>query len=165
MNGVLTVMVREAKKFTTNLLIAQIALSIICIPLSIIHSFSFAFIRLDPKSGGTEKGMTVPPQVYHKNHELQAMCMPKGILGKNIGRKHFYNRLQRICNHMLLVMRVFVGLCGLTNSILIDECRILKKSIDFFGKESYNTNGLLLRKNRRNKYKEGYYGYFGCPYG
>lgn len=65
MNGVLTVIVREAKKLTTNLLIVQIALSIMCIPLSIIHSFSFAFIRLDPKSGGTEKGMTVPKQVYH----------------------------------------------------------------------------------------------------
>ena len=63
MNGVLTVIVREAKKLTTNLLIAQIALSIICIPLSIIHSFSFVFIRLDPKSGGTEKGMTVPQQL------------------------------------------------------------------------------------------------------
>ena len=63
MNGVLTVMVREAKKLTTNLLIAQIALSIICIPLSIIHSFSFAFILVDPKSGGTEKGMTVPQQL------------------------------------------------------------------------------------------------------
>lgn len=80
MNGVLTVMVREAKKLTTNLLIAQIALSIICIPLSIIHSFSFAFILLDPKSGETEKGMTVPPQVYHKNNELQAICMSKDIL-------------------------------------------------------------------------------------
>lgn len=65
MNGVLTVMVREAKKLTTSLLNVQIALSIICIPLSIIHSFSFVFIRLDPKSGGTEKGMTVPNQVYH----------------------------------------------------------------------------------------------------
>lgn len=158
-------MVREAKKLTTNRLIAQIALSIICIPLSIIHSFSFAFIRLDPKSGGTEKGMTVPPQVYHKNHELQAMCIPKGILGKNIGRKYFYNSIQRICNLMLFGMPVFVGLCGLMSSMLIDECRILKKSIDFLGKERYNTNGSLLRKKRRNKYKEGYYGYFGCPYG
>ena len=165
MNGVLTVMVREAKKLTTNLLIAQIALSIICIPLSIIHSFSFAFILLDPKSGRTEKGMTVPPQVYHKNHELQAMCMPKGILGKNIGRKYLYNRIQRIYNYMLFVIRIFVGLCGLMSSMLIDECRILKKSIDFLWKESYNTNGSLLRKNRRNKYKEGYYGYFGCPHG
>ena len=72
MNGILTVMVREAKKLTTNLLIAQIALSIICIPLSIIHSFSSAFILLDPKSGRTEKGMTVPPQVYQKtmNYKL-----------------------------------------------------------------------------------------------
>ena len=78
MNGVLTVMVREAKKLTTNLLIAQIALSIICIPLSIIHSFSFAFILLDPKSGRTEKGMTVPLQVYHKKNELQASdCLKK----------------------------------------------------------------------------------------
>ena len=78
MNGVLTVMVREAKKFTTNLLITQIALSIICIPLSIIHSSSFVFIRLDPKSGRTEKGMTVPLQVYHKKNELQASdCLKK----------------------------------------------------------------------------------------
>ena len=51
------------------------------------------------------------------------------------------------------------------DSILIDECRIMKKSIDFFGKESYNTDEGLLRKTRRNKYREGYYGYFGCPYG
>lgn len=69
MNGILTVMVREAKKLTTNLLIAQIALSIICIPLSIIHSFSSAFILLDPKSGRTEKGMTVPLQLYHNKYE------------------------------------------------------------------------------------------------
>ena len=60
MNGVLTVTVKEDNKLTTNLLITQIALSIICIPLSIIRSFSSAFILLDPKSGGTEKGMTVP---------------------------------------------------------------------------------------------------------
>ena len=90
MNGILTVMVREAKKLTTNLLIAQIALSIICIPLSIIHSFSSAFILLDPKSGRTEKGMTVPLQLYHKKYELQAICMSKDLLGKNIGRIFFY---------------------------------------------------------------------------
>ena len=95
MNGVLTVMVREAKKFTTNLLITQIALSIICIPLSIIHSSSFVFIRLDPKSGRTEKGMTVPPQVYHKSYKLQAICMSKEILGKNIGRILFYTCVQK----------------------------------------------------------------------
>ena len=95
MNGVLTVMVREAKKFTTNLLITQIALSIICIPLSIIHSSSFVFIRLDPKSGRTEKGMTVPPQVYHKSYKLQAICMSKDILGKNIGRILFYTCVQK----------------------------------------------------------------------
>ena len=98
MNGVLTVMVREAKKLTANRLNAQIALSIICIPLSIIHSFSFAFILLDPKSGRTEKGMTVPPQVYHKNYELQAICMSKDILGKNIGRILFYICVQK--NHL-----------------------------------------------------------------
>ena len=83
-------MVREAKKLTTNLLIALIALSIIRIPLSIIHSFSFAFIRLDPKSGGTGKGMTVPPQVYHNNYELQGVYMLKDISGKNIGQKLLY---------------------------------------------------------------------------
>ena len=141
MNGILTVMVREAKKLTTNLLIAQIALSIICIPLSIIHSSSFVFIRLDPKSGRTEKGMTVPPQVYQKNYELQAFCMSKDILGKNIGRILFYICVRKICNLMLYVRCFFVGLCVLMESILIDECRILKKSIDFFGKESYNTDG------------------------
>ena len=71
-------MVREAKKLTANRLNAQIALSIICIPLSIIHSFSFAFILLDPKSGRTEKGMTVPLQVYHKKYELQVFdCATK----------------------------------------------------------------------------------------
>lgn len=62
-------------------------------------------------------------------------------------------------------MRFFVGLHGLMDSILINECRIMKKSIDFLGKESYNTDGGLLRKTRRNKCKEGYYGDFGCPYG
>ena len=66
---------------------------------------------------------------------------------------------------MLHVMCFFVGLRILMDSILIDECRIMKKSIDFFGKESYNTDGGLFRKTRRNKYREGYYGYFGCPYG
>ena len=165
MNGVLTVMVREAKKLTTNLLIAQIALSIICIPLSIIHSFSSAVILLDPKSGRTEKGMTVPLQLYHKKYELQAICMSKDLLGKNIGRIFFICVHRKIYNLILNVICFFVGLRILIDSILMDECRILKKSIDFFWKESYNTNGSLLRKIRRNKYKEGYYGYFGCSYG
>lgn len=60
MNGVLTVIVRVAKKLTTIRIITWITLSIMCIPLSIIRSFSFVFIHLDPKSGETEKGMTVP---------------------------------------------------------------------------------------------------------
>ena len=53
-------MVNELSVLRTVFLIKLITLSFICIPLSIILSFSFVFFHLDPKSGGTEKGMTVP---------------------------------------------------------------------------------------------------------
>lgn len=60
MNGNFTVMTNELSALQTVFLIRLVALSFICIPLSIILSFSFVFFHLDPKSGGTEKGMTVP---------------------------------------------------------------------------------------------------------
>lgn len=80
MNGVLTVIVKDAKKLTTDLLNTRITLSFIRIPLSIIPSFSFVFIHLDPKSGGTGKGVTAPIQVYHIDFLMQVF-ISKNILG------------------------------------------------------------------------------------
>lgn len=72
MIGVVTVIVREVTKLTTNLLNKWITLSIICIPLSIIRSFPSVFFHLDPKSGGTEKGMTVPLTVYQDDYLISS---------------------------------------------------------------------------------------------
>ena len=71
MNGVFNVTVRCLKIFNTSLLSKWIALSIIRIPLSMILSFSPGFILLDPKSGGTRKGLIVPTPLYHKFYYIQ----------------------------------------------------------------------------------------------
>ena len=66
MIGVFIVIVKELKMLNTVLRIVCITLSIICIPPSKIRSFSFVFILLDPKSGGTRKGMSCPMIIISK---------------------------------------------------------------------------------------------------
>lgn len=60
MIGNFIVIVNEVTTLINIFLTKLIIVFFICIPLSIIRSFSFV---LGPKSGGTEKGMTVPTQL------------------------------------------------------------------------------------------------------
>ena len=60
MNGVFIVTVKDLNTDVLMLLALRIKFLIICIPLSIIRSFSFAVFPNGPTSGRAEKGMTAP---------------------------------------------------------------------------------------------------------
>ena len=63
MNGVFIVTVNDLKIDVLMLLALRIKVLIICIPLSIIRSLSFAVFLNGPTSGRAEKGMTAPTPI------------------------------------------------------------------------------------------------------